>query len=120
MATRPQAGDRLDPRRLEARTQAFGRELFAAATRAHAHLSVLNRWAAQVLSWCLSDPQLKSSVLRFIDVLPCLQTPREIARHVREYFPPGVTLPPALRLGAQLAPPTFAQHPHHTVQARHR
>src|SRR3989338_9840661 len=96
---------KLDPRALEARTQVIGRELFAAATREHAHLSVLNRWTAQVLSWCLSDPALKANVLRFIDVLPSLRTPREIARHVREYFPPDFRLPPALRLGTQLARP---------------
>ena len=94
-----------DSRALEERTQAIGRELFAAATREHAHLSVLNRWTAQVLSWCLSDQALKASVLRFIDVLPSLRTPREVARHVREYFPPDFRLPPALRLGTQLARP---------------
>jgi RHH-type proline utilization regulon transcriptional repressor/proline dehydrogenase/delta 1-pyrroline-5-carboxylate dehydrogenase len=96
-------GDQLDPRALEDRTQAIGRALFAAAKREHAHLSVLNRWTAQVLSWCLSDPSLKSSVLQFIDVLPSLKGPREIVRHVREYFPPGTRLPAALRLGTGLA-----------------
>lgn len=96
----------LDPQTLEARTQAIGRELFAAATREHAHLSVPNRWTAKVLSWCLDDPALKSSVLRFIDVLPSLQDPREIARHVREYFPSkNLRLPAALRLGSSLAGP---------------
>ena len=96
---------KLDPRALEARTQAIGRELFAAAAREHAHLSVLNRWTAQVLSWCLSDSSLKANVLRFIDVLPSLRTPRDIAQHVRDYFPPDFRLPPALRLGTQLARP---------------
>ena len=83
----------LDLKALEARTQAIGRELFDVATREHAHLSAMNRWTAQVLSWCLSDPALKANVLRFIDVLPGLRTPREIARHVREYFPTGRKLP---------------------------
>ena len=96
----------LDPRTLEERTQAIGRELFAAAKRTHAHLSVLNRWTAQVLSWCLSDPAVKGSVLRFIDVLPSLRSPRDIARHVRDYFPTAsLRLPAALRLGAALARP---------------
>ena len=107
---RQPARERLDPRALEARTQAIGREVFAAARREHAHLSVLNRWTAQVLSWCLSDPELKAAVLRFIDVLPSLATPREIARHVREYFPTNVTLPPPLRLGSQLARPGLLTH----------
>ena len=93
----------IDAARLEARTQALGRELFAAASREHAHLSVLNRWTAQVLSWCLADDAVKSAVLRFIDVLPSLQTSREVARHVREYFPAKFRMPAALRLGAGLA-----------------
>jgi len=101
---------KLDPRALEERTQAIGRELFAAATREHAHLSVVNRWTAQVLSWCLSDPSLKANVLRFIDVLPSLRTPRDVAQHVREYFPPDFRLPPALRLGTQLARPGLLTH----------
>lgn len=96
---------------LEERTQAIGRELLAAARREHAQLSVLNRWTAHVLSWCLSDPQVKSSVLRFIDVLPSLSDPAEIARHLRDYFPPEAKLPAALRLGTQLAHPgLLTQH----------
>ena len=96
---------RLDLRAIEARTRTIGRELFDAARRQHAHLSVLNRWTAQVLSWCLSDAQVRAAVLRFIDVLPSLTTPREIARHIRDYFPSEARLPPALRLGSELARP---------------
>ncbi len=95
----------LDSQALERRTQEIGHELFAQAKREHAHLSVLNRWTREVLSWCLSDHELKSRVLRFIDVLPSLTSPREVARHVREYFPPGFQMPAALRIGSQLARP---------------
>ncbi len=97
---------RLDLNALEARTQAIGRELFAAARREHAHLSVMNRWTSQVLSWCLNGPSVKNRVLRFIDVLPTLRSPREVARHVHDYFPTtDLRLPAALRVGAQLARP---------------
>ena len=103
MTPREQVRERIDPRALEERTQAIGRELFAAATREHDRLSVLNRWTAQVLAWCLSDRAVKASVLRFLDVLPSLHSPREVARHVRDYFPPDARLPTALRIGAGLA-----------------
>lgn len=96
----------LNPQVVEERTQAIGRELFAAARREHAHLSALNHWTAQVLSWCLSDPSTKANVLRFIDVLPSLTRAADVARHVREYFPTtNERLPVALRLGARLAAP---------------
>ena len=101
---RPTQHQRIDPRALEKRTQVIGGELFAAAKHEHAHLSILNRWTSQVLSWCLAAPALKGNVLRFIDVLPSLRTPRDIAQHVREYFPTtDFRLPGALRLGASLA-----------------
>ena len=103
-------GDRLDLNALEARTQQLGRELFTAATRAHPHLSALNRWTAQVLGWCLSDPALKSGLLRFIDVLPSVQAPREVARHLRELLPADAQLPVPLRLGSQLARPGLLTH----------
>jgi RHH-type proline utilization regulon transcriptional repressor/proline dehydrogenase/delta 1-pyrroline-5-carboxylate dehydrogenase len=99
------ASSRLDAQTLEQRTQAIGRKLFSAAKREHQRLSVLNRWTAQVMSWCLSDPAVKASVLRFIDVLPGLHSSREVARHIREYFTPKIRLPAALRLGAALAGP---------------
>ena len=95
--------DRFDLDALEARTQALGRELFDAARRHSAHLSALNRWTAQVLAWCLSDAALKAGLLRFIDVLPSLRTPREIARHLRETLPADVRLPAVLRLGSEMA-----------------
>jgi len=104
MSVSTKVSERLDPQAIEERTQAIGRELFAEAKRQSAHLSVLNRWTEQVLSWCLADPTLKGAVLRFIDVLPSLTTPHAIARHVHEYFPTTtLRLPIALRLGSTLA-----------------
>ncbi|MBI4598271.1 MAG: bifunctional proline dehydrogenase/L-glutamate gamma-semialdehyde dehydrogenase [Candidatus Omnitrophica bacterium] len=103
MRDSPNATPPLDADRVEEHTQAIGRELFTSAKRQHAHLSVLNRWTAQVLSWCLSGRELKSRVLRFVDVLPSLKDPRDVARHVRDYFPPDFRLPVALRLGTRLA-----------------
>ena len=93
-----------NPRALESRTQAIGRQLFSAARQAHAHLSVINRWTSQVLSWCLADSSVKGSVLRFLDVLPSLNGSRDVARHVADYFPDSnLRLPNSLRLGSQLA-----------------
>lgn len=104
---------------LEARTQALGRELFERARREHAQLTTLNRWTRQVLTWCLSDPHLKSQVLRFIDSLPTLHTPEAIVRHLREYFPTdSLRLPTALRLGVSLARPGLLTAPAASVVVR--
>ena len=91
-------------RSVEARTQELGRRLYRLAKQKHAHLSTLNRWTQQMLQWCLTDPALKSRVLRFVDVLPSLHSARSVVRHVREYFPThDLHLPPALRLGVSLS-----------------
>jgi RHH-type proline utilization regulon transcriptional repressor/proline dehydrogenase/delta 1-pyrroline-5-carboxylate dehydrogenase len=103
MAVEHARKDQLDLTALEARTQVLGRELFEAATQQHAHLSALNRWTAQVLSWCLADPALKAGLLRFIDVLPSLTSPRDIARHLRETLPANTRLPAPLRFGTEMA-----------------
>ncbi len=91
---------------MEARTLVIGRELFRLARREHEHLTTLNRWTKQLLSWCLADPHLKGQVLRFIDVLPTLRTPQAVVRHLHEYFPTTqARLPAALRVGVSLARP---------------
>jgi len=102
----------LDPDKVEARTQQIGRELVAEARRAHAHFSVLNRWTEEVLSWCIGDASVKRTVLQLVDVLPSLHSAREVARHVREYFPTtAARLPVPLRLGASLARPGLLTAP---------
>lgn len=105
---------------LEARTQAIGQELFHLARQEHERLSVLNRWTTQVLSWCLGDPDLKSHVLQFIDCLPSLRTPRQIVRHVRDYFPTDrFRLPPALRAGVLLTRSGLITAPALAAAVRH-
>lgn len=110
----------LDPDRLEARTQAIGQELYRLATAHHAHLTSANRWARQVLTWCLGDPELKRRLLRFIDCLPSLRTPGAIARHLHEYLPTqDVRLPAALRLGVSLSRPGLWTAPAVAVTVHH-
>lgn len=112
MALTSAVSGRLDPQAIEVQTQRIGRELVAEARSAHAHFSVLNRWTEEVLSWCVGDPSVKSAVLRLVDVLPSLHGSREVARHLREYFPRSATrLPVALRLGASLARPGLPTAP---------
>lgn len=95
----------MEATQIEARTRAIGRRLLESARREHEQLTTLNRWTRQVLSWCLADSHVKGQVLRFIDTLPSLRTPRAVAQHVLEYFSSDVRLPAALRLGAVAARP---------------
>jgi len=89
---------------LESAARRLGDDLLADAQREQARLTTFNRWTRQVLEWCLANPEVKASMLRFLDCLPGLTTPNAVIRHVREYFPRrDLRLPPSLRLGAGLA-----------------
>ena len=57
-----------------------------------------HRWEFQVLRWCMADPGLRTQALRFIDCLPSLSDPRDVVRHLREYFPGQVLRPPVGRM----------------------
>jgi RHH-type proline utilization regulon transcriptional repressor/proline dehydrogenase/delta 1-pyrroline-5-carboxylate dehydrogenase len=43
-------------------------------------------WEGRVLEWAMKDPTFKVDMFRFVDVLPALQTPEQVLRHVREYL----------------------------------
>jgi len=102
----------MDSAAVERRTLAIGRELFEAVHQRHAHLSATDRWAGEVLRWCMDDPEIKRRVLRFVDVLPSVRSARACARLVREYFPSASQrLPAPLRLGAALARPGLVTAP---------
>jgi RHH-type proline utilization regulon transcriptional repressor/proline dehydrogenase/delta 1-pyrroline-5-carboxylate dehydrogenase len=43
-------------------------------------------WHGRLLEWVMRDPEFKTDLLRFVDVLPTLQTTAQIGQHVREYL----------------------------------
>ncbi len=43
-------------------------------------------WHGRLLDWAMADPSFKADLFRFIDVLPVLDTPEQVADHVREYL----------------------------------
>jgi RHH-type proline utilization regulon transcriptional repressor/proline dehydrogenase/delta 1-pyrroline-5-carboxylate dehydrogenase len=43
-------------------------------------------WQERLLDWATNDPDFRTKLLRFVDVLPTLRTTRSVADHVRQYF----------------------------------
>lgn len=43
-------------------------------------------WQERLLAWATNDPDFRTKLLRFVDVLPTLRTTRSVADHVRQYF----------------------------------
>jgi RHH-type proline utilization regulon transcriptional repressor/proline dehydrogenase/delta 1-pyrroline-5-carboxylate dehydrogenase len=43
-------------------------------------------WQERLLDWATNDPDFRTKLLRFVDVLPTLRTTKSVADHVRQYF----------------------------------
>ncbi len=77
---------------------------------AHPAPGILSRKGAyaRLMDWSMQDPAFKTQLFRFVDVLPSLDSPADVIRHLREYLgDKAVELSPALRTGlaaASLAP----------------
>ena len=95
----------LDPVRVEARTQAIGRELLARARAAQPTVVSPEWWAQQANEWATHDDDLKVRLFRLVDCMPMLDDPAALDRHIREYLDDEVLarLPTVIRAGLQAA-----------------
>ncbi len=71
---------------LEAATRQIGEEIFARAECAGPHPFSMEYWQQQSMNWMTRDEDLKLRLFRFVEVLPALRTPRDIASHLLEYL----------------------------------
>src|SRR5690349_12572570 len=70
----------------ERRVQEIGRELFERVAADRQAFYSADRWTAALFSWSLAHEDAKLQLFRFVDVLPALDTDRDLVRHLREYF----------------------------------
>src|SRR5438094_7111963 len=70
----------------EARVQEIGRELFERVAAERQAFYSADRWTAALFSWSLQHEDAKLQLFRFVDVLPALDSDRDLVRHLREYF----------------------------------
>ncbi|MBI3615542.1 MAG: proline dehydrogenase family protein [Candidatus Omnitrophica bacterium] len=86
----------------------IGAQLDASMREASRKITQAHPWETQILRWCLTDDSLRTQILRFIDCLPALKNPRQIVRHLKEYFPEeNKRLPWPLRIGVRAASPSL-------------
>src|SRR5215470_1220273 len=85
----------------EARVQQIGRELFERVVRDRQAFYSADRWTAALFAWSLAHEDAKLQLFRFVDVLPALDSDRDLVRHLREYFE-GRDAPYASLLNAAL------------------
>ena len=94
----------LDAEAIERKTRQVGRELFERIGRGPSPWQGA-WWDDRLMSWSLSDPQVRVQLFRFIDALPSLRTAASVRRHLAEYLAEaGGNVPWWLRMAVALAP----------------
>jgi RHH-type proline utilization regulon transcriptional repressor/proline dehydrogenase/delta 1-pyrroline-5-carboxylate dehydrogenase len=80
-----------------------GRELYAALEGEKPSLFEEGRWVGRMMAWALKRDDLRTNLLRFVDVFPALTTSVALVGHLEEYFATMTPLPSALRWTLKLA-----------------
>lgn len=95
----------------ERAVQALARTLYQSAARHKPSLFEAKDLLGRMIEWSLSDESLRVALFRFVDVLPSLESSRDIGRHLEEYFTRVdhalgglVVLAQALHAGTLVAP----------------
>jgi len=89
---------------LDLLTQRIGQEIFARAGSGPMPFSPA-WWDDRLMELTMSNEALKLQLFRFVDVLPQLDTPASIVRHLREYLEEARDhLPPGLLTAVRLLP----------------
>lgn len=86
---------------LESATRTKGEQLWALIDHlSPPELSSKKGAYARLMEWLMQDPVFKTQLFRSADVLPSLDSPAEIVRHLQEYLgDKTVELHPALKAG---------------------
>lgn len=71
---------------LEREIRELARSLYRKAAEHKPSLFEHQDWMGRMIDWSLEDESLRVALFRFVDVLPSLDSTREIGRHLREYF----------------------------------
>jgi len=101
----------VNQRRMEAdfaeinqRALEIGRQIFANSPQFYPKPFRKGYLNDKMLQWSMQNPAFKTEMFRFVDVLPSLNQPRHVIRHIREYLlDTKITLPLFLRTGLKLA-----------------
>lgn len=85
--------------------EAKGREIFLRMEGEALRKSRPPKLTDRLMDWSMQNEALKVQLFRFVDVLPSLNSSRDIARHAAEYLGDGNDeVPGILRWGAKLGP----------------
>src|SRR5690625_2190813 len=76
----------VDAGKVEETTRRIGRDLFDRVQKDAGAFFRAERWTGQLLEWSMRHSDTRLQLFRFVDVLPTLEDPEEVVRHLKEYF----------------------------------
>jgi len=80
-------------------TQSLGRELLTLVQKETRPIINPYWWKGKAIMWLARDDNLRTQMLRFVDVFPVLKTTEEKNQHMREHFIQGLQrTPPIFRI----------------------
>lgn len=87
----------------EGRVIAQGRQFFASIQGEAPSIFNKGFWTGKVMDWAMRNEDFKVQLFRFVDVLPYLNSPESLQRHIEEYFSgqAGGDIPAILKWGAE-------------------
>jgi RHH-type proline utilization regulon transcriptional repressor/proline dehydrogenase/delta 1-pyrroline-5-carboxylate dehydrogenase len=71
---------------LESRVRRTALRLYQLTAGKTPDLFKKNSWTGKILKQCMQNENFKVEMLRFIDVLPYIEGPKSIAKHLKQYF----------------------------------
>jgi RHH-type proline utilization regulon transcriptional repressor/proline dehydrogenase/delta 1-pyrroline-5-carboxylate dehydrogenase len=90
---------------LQPEIEARGREIFSLMQGENPGVFNPRNITGRMMDWAMRNETLKVQLFRFVDVLPTLNSSRDIARHAYEYLGDETTgLPGLVRWGVRLSP----------------
>ena len=90
----------------QSEVEAKGEEIFALVDAKKLVPDALNPavWYGRMMEWSMGNEALKVQTLRFVDVLPALNSSSSVIEHMQEYFgSPGLPLAGPLKLGLNMS-----------------
>ncbi|MES2504254.1 MAG: proline dehydrogenase family protein [Myxococcota bacterium] len=89
---------------MQTQIEALGVQLFEDMKGEKPGIFNSDYWQGKLMDWVMKDPSFKVDLFRFVDVLPQLETPDQIASHIREYLlKEGRSLPAVIHVALKAA-----------------
>lgn len=77
------SGDRQE---WQAEIESLGLNIFQKASEDNGSIFSRDWWYGRIMEWSMKNESFKTQMFRFVDVLPYLNSGKDVARHLQEYF----------------------------------